>query len=79
MNNENSAEWDNLWNKANLCLVFDLISLNETEQAKLIFQDKNDPMYHILNEDYEKALSLVEQLEDAPDDKKEISYKKPPF
>lgn len=79
MNCENSVEWDSLWSKANLVLVFDLISLNETEQAKLIFQDKNDPMYHILNDDYDKALSLVEQLEDSPDEKKEISYKKTPF
>ena len=48
-------------------LVYALISVNEFDTAKKICQDNNKLLFYMLNEEYDKAQEILNEIPDDPD------------
>ena len=60
-------------------VVYALISINEFETAEKICQDNNKLIFYMLNEKYDKAKEILNEIPDNPDEKKEVYYTSSPY
>jgi hypothetical protein len=60
-------------------LFYALISVNEFDTAKKISQYNNKLIFYMLNEEYDKAQEILNEIPDNPDEKKEVYYTSSPY
>ena len=60
-------------------LVYALVSVNEFETAKKVCQYNNKLLFYMLNEEYDKAQEILNEIPDNPDETKEVYYTSSPY